>query len=34
MTSEGELGRVLNALSATLNDQRHERFATARRLAG
>ena len=26
MTSEGELGRVLNALSATLNDQRRERF--------
>lgn len=26
MTSEGELGRVLNALSATLNDQRPERF--------
>ena len=26
MTAEGDLGRVLNALSATLNDQGYERF--------
>jgi hypothetical protein len=30
VTTEGELGRVLNALSTTLADQRHERFDPAR----
>jgi hypothetical protein len=30
VTAEGEIGRVLNALSATLNDQRAERFEPER----
>jgi hypothetical protein len=30
VTGDGDLGRVLNALSATLNDQRHDRFDAER----